>query len=296
MIACKKDKNEETTNDPATEVAAHSDDQNRVSTELDAVADDAIASLEGSVVFSGRMMDPQNPNIICGAVTVVDTLSNPRTITITYNGLNCSGTHFRTGSVVISMAAGVRWKNQGASFTIQFNNFKIKRISDNKSITIGGTQTHTNVTGGLLIQLSNLQQIIHTINSSNMSITFDDGTQRTWQIARKRTFTFGTGGIVLKIDGTHTAGNISHITEWGVNRFGHPFTTAITQELTFRQDCAGRLTSGELKHDGVASSTVKFGLDSTGNPTTCPGANGHYYLKLIWVGPGGNTYTSIHPY
>lgn len=293
FTACKKEKD----NPPAdtqTEITTHSDDQNRISTELDAVANEANAFMETEGTFSGRLLDPQNPNVICGAMSVIDTLSNPRTITITYNGLNCSGTHIRTGTVVLSMAQGVRWKHAGAVLHVAFNNFKIKRVTDNKSITINGTQAHTNVTGGLLFQLPTLTTIVHTIASGNMSITFDDNTQRTWQIARKRTFTYNNG-IVLQITGNHTSGTNNGIAEWGINRFGHAFTTSITHPLTFRQDCSFRLTSGEIKHEGFATSVVTFGLDSAGNPTTCPGT-GHYYLKITWTGPGGNSSSVIHPY
>lgn len=293
LTSCKKDETS-SNNDPAPEIAAHSDDQNRISGELDAVANDANIALESDAAFSGKLLNPQDINLICGATTVVDTLSNPRTITITYNGLNCPGTHMRTGTVILSMAAGTRWKDVGAVLNVQFNNFKIKRVSDNKSIIINGTQTHTNVTGGLLFQLPNLNHIVHTIHSNNMSISFDDGTQRIWQTARKRTFTYNNG-VVLQITGNHTIGTNNGVAEWGINRFGHAFTTSITQPMTFRQDCSGRLTSGEIKHEGFATAVVKFGLDSTGNPTTCPGT-GHYYYKITWTGPGGNTATAIHPY
>jgi hypothetical protein len=120
------------------------------------------------------------------------------------------------------MAAVVRWKNVGAVLNVSFQNFKIKRLSDNKSITINGIQTHINVTGGMLFQLPTMNQIIHTITSSNMSITLDDNSQRTWHIARKRSFGYNNG-IVLEITGTHVDGNNTHIAEWGLNRFGHPF-------------------------------------------------------------------------
>ena len=197
-------------------------------------------------------------------------------------------------SVILSMASNVRWRHAGAIINVTFQNYKVKRISDNKSITINGNQTYTNVTGGLLYQLSNVQSIIHTIASSNMSITFDDNSQRVWQIARKRTYTYNNG-IVLEITGTHTVGNNNQIAEWGINRFGHAFTTSITHGLVIRQSCAFRLTSGEIKHEGFATSTVKFGLDSTGNPTTCPG-NNPYYFKVTWTGPNGASAMAILPY
>ena len=153
FTSCKKDDKKDDTSNPdlATEITTHSDDQNRVSSETDAAAEDAGTVLEGEVTFSGKLQDVQNINSICNATTVLDTLSNPRTITITYNGVDCSGTRMRTGTIVLSMAANTRWKNAGAVITASFQNYKVKRLSDNKSITINGTQTYTNVTGGLIV-------------------------------------------------------------------------------------------------------------------------------------------------
>ena len=185
-------------------------------------------------------------------------------------------------------------KNPGAVLTVSYQNVKITRVIDNKSITINGSHTLTNVSGGLMIHLPNLNEIVHDLNSSGMTITFDDNTQRSWQVARRRTFTF-SNGVNLSITGRHSIGNQTGIAEWGTNRFGHSFTTSITQPLVFRQDCALRMTSGQLKHEGFATVTATFGLDATGNAASCPGT-GHYYYKLDWTGPGGNTQSVIHPY
>lgn len=290
LTACKKD---DTPNDNTKEVETHSEDQNYVSNEMDALVNEANVALESDANFSGKMMGQQDLTNICGATTVADTSTNPWKITLTYNGNNCFSTHHRTGTVILSMPAGVRWKNQGAVLTITIQNLKIKRLSDNKSITINGTHTVTNVTGGLLFQLPNLNQIIHTA-SGNLTISFDDNTQRSWQISRKRTFTYNNGAV-LTITGTHSDGNNTQIAEWGTNRFGKAFTTSITQPLVFRQDCLLRLTSGQVTHQGFATAVVTFGLDASGNPTTCPGA-GKYYYKLNWTGPNGNTHNLILPY
>src|SRR6185503_13416176 len=99
---------------------------------------------------------------ICDATVTMDLVSNPRTITITYDGTVCSGAfHKRQGVVVISMAQDVQWKNQGAAVTVTFQNLKITRLRDNKSITINGAQTYTNVSGGLLVNLQALGTITH---------------------------------------------------------------------------------------------------------------------------------------
>lgn len=292
FTACQKEKGSDET-DYTAESSTHSDDQNRFSNEVDAVANDVNTQLEVTSGFSGRPDNVQS--FICDATVVVDTLSNPRTITITYNGTNCLGNRTRTGVVIVSMAQGVRWKNAGAVLNVTYQNLRITRLSDNKSITINGTQSYTNVSGGLLINLPVLATITHTITSSNMSVTFDDGSQRTWQVARKRVFTY-SAGIVITVTGTHAEGGATNIAEWGTNRFGSTFTTAISEPLVFRQDCSFRLTSGKVTHvTNHFNASATFGLNVTGIPTSCPGA-GVYYMKIIWTGPLGIPHTAILPY
>ena len=174
FTACKKeDSKKDNTTDQTTEITAHSDDQSAVSDGMDALATDVDVAVESSTGFNGgRVVGFAS---ICGATAVVDSVSNPRTITITYDGADCFGATTRNGVVVVSMPAGQRWRDAGAAITITAQNLKIKRISDNKSITINGSQTYTNVSGGLLIGLANGGPIVHTITStefrSNLMIT-----------------------------------------------------------------------------------------------------------------------------
>jgi len=298
FTACKKENNNSKNDDQQTEIAYQSDDQSRVSSEIDAVANDADISIENSTGFTGRVSQGQSllSDTVCDANVAYDIASNPRTITITYNGGNCWGTRTRTGKVIIAMAQGVQWKDQGASLTLTFQDLKITRVSDNKSITINGTQTYTNVTGGLLINLLTLGTITHSITSSNMSITFDDGTQRTWNVAKQRVYTFSGTNVSVTISGTHTEGNVTNIAEWGTNRLGHAFTSSTVQPVVIRSDCNFRVTSGEIRHTlPHVTADATFGLDSNGSPTSCPGA-GHYYFKIVFTGSGGNSVTLIMAY
>ena len=298
FTACKKENNNSKNDDQQTEIAYQSDDLSRVSSEIDAVANDADISIENSTGFTGRVSQGQSllSDTVCDANVAYDIASNPRTITITYNGGNCWGTRTRTGKVIIAMAQGVQWKDQGASLTLTFQDLKITRVSDNKSITINGTQTYTNVTGGLLINLLTLGTITHSITSSNMSITFDDGTQRTWNVAKQRVYTFSGTNVSVTISGTHTEGNVTNIAEWGTNRLGHAFTSSTVQPVVIRSDCNFRVTSGEIRHTlPHVTADATFGLDSNGSPTSCPGA-GHYYFKIVFTGSGGNSVTLIMAY
>ncbi|MGB8192290.1 MAG: hypothetical protein WCF67_10245 [Chitinophagaceae bacterium] len=291
FTACKKNTTDATDN--SAELKAHADDQNQVSAQFDALSNEATLAIESSPALSGRLQSP--PFVICDAAVTFDSVSNTRTITITYDGsVLCHAGWKRTGVVVLSMPQGVQWKNTGATITATYQNVKITRIIDNKSITINGSHNLTNVSGGLLYNLSAQQTITHTLSSNGMSIKFDNNTERTWQVARKHVFSYNNG-IVATITGNHTEGNNTGIAEWGLNRFGNAFTTSITQPLIIRQDCSFRLTAGEIKHEGFGTATATFGLNASGNPTSCPGL-GLYFLKLSWTGPGGNTYSVILPY
>ena len=296
FAACKKGSGSDNNNTNNDQVAVHSDDQSRFSGEVDAISNDADIALESSTNFSGRLQNVLGA-LSCDATASLNTTTNPMTITITYNGTNCLGNRTRTGVVVLSMAQGTQWKNAGATITVSFQNLKITRLIDNKSITINGSQTYTNVSGGLLINLASLGSITHSITSQGLSVTFDNGAQRSWQVAKQRVFTFSNNNVVITTTGTHNDGNNSNIAEWGTNRFGGAFTTAITSPLIIRSDCSFRLTSGAVAHTlPLFNVNVTFGLNASGNPTTCPGAGSSYYFKAVWTGANGDTLTVIRPY
>ncbi|MEO5563847.1 MAG: hypothetical protein ABIR18_10440 [Chitinophagaceae bacterium] len=291
IISCKKNDSKE--QDFNTEATVQSDDQSQFSTQVDAVANETNLILESTGTLANKGEDMQG--LVCNATVVADSANSTRTITITYNGADCSGFYSRTGIVLVSIPAGVHWKNAGATITIAYQNVVVTRVADNKKITINGSHAVTNVSGGLLINLPTLQTITHSITSDGMTVKFENDTQRTWQVSRKRVFTFSSG-VVITTTGTHTEGNNTNIAEWGTNRFGNTFTSSITAPLVVRQDCNFRLVSGQIKHSvPLFTAIATFGLNQEGNPTTCPGV-GHYYVKIMWTGLAGNSHTAIFPY
>ncbi|MFT3704874.1 MAG: hypothetical protein QM802_21085 [Agriterribacter sp.] len=291
FAACKKDKTDDSGS--SADISTHSDDQSIFTSEVDAISDDADVALEAGASVSGRAMGMDTIQIAGGYITW-NLESDPQTATITYNGNNADGTRSRAGVVTVSVAKGTQWKNEGAAVSVNFNSVKITRLLDKKSITINGTQTYTNVSGGLLKDLSSLQHITHTIASDGLSITFDNGTQRSWKVAKKRDFTYDNG-VVVAVSGNHTEGDVANIAEWGINRFGAAFTTATVTPLTIRQDCNFRLTSGSIIHTvGGITATATFGLDASGNAVSCPAGN--FYYKVVYTGPNGKSITFILPY
>lgn len=289
LVSCKKEKTSEFNN---TEISTHTDDQMFFSAETDAVANDVTAALEATVLVSPRKMGVDTIRV-CGGYITWNFESDPLVATVTYNGSNCEGSRKKIGTVTVSIPAGTKWKNAGAAVTVTFNDLKITGIQNQKTVIINGSQTLTNVSGGLLFNLSSQQPIVHTIASDGLSITFDNTTKRTWKVAQKRTFTYDNG-IVLAVSGNHKEGDVDNVAEWGTNRFGLAFTTATIEPLVFRQYCNYRLGSGTLKHTvGGASATATFGLDASGNPVACPST---FYYKIVYAGPNGNSVSFILPY
>jgi hypothetical protein len=287
LASCKKDNNSSTSTDTATETKTQADDQSYYSNETDIATNDANASFDTYGGSSGQtpvgIQTPTGFTLPCDATITVDTVSVPHTITIVYNGASCNLNKTRTGTIVISFAPGFKWRDANAVLNIQFVNFTVTRKSDGKIVVVNGTRTLTNVSGGLLKNLATLGTITHKIDETNMAVTFDNGKQRTWETHYTRVFTYNNGIVIS------TTGTVS-----GVNRFGDAFTTTITQPLVVSQSCDFNLTSGQVQHSGKVTSTVTFGLDSTGNPITgCPLL---LYYKVVWNGPNGTSLTYIGLY
>ncbi len=295
------------------DVQTESNDVTQVSNEMDAMNNDVNNSLNASPTFSGAsysggavdgrgvVTDGGGGAIIldysiCDATVTTDTSDGLRQIIITYNGTNCWGNRIRTGVVVISIPVGVRWRDSGAVVTVSIQNLKITRIFDNKTITLNGTYTYTNVTGGLLKDLATLGTITHTIAADSVTIQFADSATRVWSVAKQRVFTYNDG-VVITTTGTHSDGTNNDVSIWGTNRWGNAFETLITQPMVIQQSCDYRLTSGQTETIRPALTlTITYGLDSDGDPTGCPG-NGYYYFKAVWViKASGKTYTFIAPY
>jgi len=307
LHSCKKDNNKGGSGQSSAELQTQSDDQAQVSNETDGVADDVNTVLSNPVVVSASSSEPgikygvitndvkPVESYICDASASLDTSNGTRKITITYNGTNCLGNRTRTGTVVVSWAAGTQWSTKGAVVTVNIQNLKITRVRDQKSIILNGTHTYTNVSGGGAADVLKGTKVTHTVTSDDMSITFDNGAKRTWHVARQRDYLLAGQSVTITTTGIHTDGSVTGISEWGINRWGNSFETQVTQPLVIDGNCQWRLTNGEVKViRPEVTTTITFGLNADGAATSCPGENGTYYFKLVWE--AGKTYTFILPY
>jgi hypothetical protein len=288
LAGCQKDKNNNSSADPSS-LQKLAQDENQVENASDEAMNDVDIYLSGVTLKSTESMP-------CNASDT--TIVNNDTIihVITYHGLNCSGTRYRTGKIEIKKHVGTHWIQAGATVIVRHINFTITKVSNGKTIILNGTKTHQNVSGGLLWQLgSGVTSIVHK-TLGHETITFSDSTTRTWNIARQKTFTGTLNNLVLTLDGFGSAGNYTNLVVWGVNRDGENFFTQITQSVVLRQACDFDPCSGIKIHQIPAdskSATLTFGFDSNNQPVTgtdCPAKyridwqkNNHSGTVYLWL-------------
>ena len=280
VVSCKKSSTDNET-DYTEEFKTQSDDHTFMSSDNDEVTADANTVLENDPTLAGRPL-----YTICGATVASGSTSTTRTVTITYNGNNCNNKRSRVGVVELSIPKNKKWKDVGTVLTVKFVNLKITRLSSTapKSITINGSEMYTNTSGGKLLDVVlNNATITHDITSSGLSLTFDDGSQRIWEVSKRRVYSNSGGNVTLTITGTHSDGTNSDIAEWGTNRRGKVFAARIVEPIVMKQDCEFRIGSGKICYTKfVVPVYLTLGLNASGVATTCPGTSNLYYLKIEW--------------
>lgn len=280
LNSCKKD---DDTMDDGLEQAELSTDESNHNNELEASLNEADATVSSSGFGKG----PGIP----GAKVDDSTFISQKKIVITYNGLSGDGLRMRTGTVILQLITGSKWSDAGAVLRLEAQNLKVTRVSNGKSVVINGVHFITNVTGGRAYVSNN---VIHKVRG-NTEVSFDNGTMRTWQVARKRTFTNNNGLLGLTVEGDTAVGGYNNVVVWGTNRRGNAFYSQITSPIAFKSLCSSRPVSGVKVHNGLTKAiTVTLGVDESGNPYT--GSGCPYGFKLNWEDRKGNARTAVISY
>jgi len=198
------------------------------------------------------------------------------TLFITYNGLNCNETRMRTGKIEIKKKVGTHWPQAGATVIYKYINFTVTRVATGNSVTLNGTKTFVNVNGGHRWQVgTTLDSYVERV-SGTMLASFDNGTSRTWNVARQLTYTGFPGQYLLTIDGFGSEGEYQNLVVWGTNRQDEEFFTQITQSVVYKQVCDLNPVSGIKIHQIPSdnkSATITFGFNDNNEPITgdeCP--------------------------
>jgi len=268
LSSCKK-------SSTAADDSISTKDANTISNGMSSTSDDA-ASAAGQVSSYKSLtgFNTSSGNLLVGA-TITDTASTG--IVITYDGVTACNGIVRSGTVTITKNDTLPWHEAGAQLTITYTNVTFYDQITTYTYTLNGSHTITNVTGGLawkvVAGLAPGTTVTHRIQSSNMSITFPNGTsQRNWTVDRTRSWS--SSGSTITVTVSTTPGG-SPYTERGTNRFGDQFTNTITSPISANNNCAWRPYTGTWVHQiSPRKATVQFGSNAlgaqVGSATTCP--------------------------
>jgi hypothetical protein len=287
-----------------SDIHAQAEDQIRIPNEIDALFNDinTILLYKDTIVNDTETITSHFPGI-CGLYAVtknyVDTGSAEDLITVQYSGKTCDGTRYRLGTIYIYQLQGSRFDSAGDVVGVSFANFKTYWLADNDSVVLNGTTCYlVDSSGGSLANFNAASSpIVQQIIGVNLNVQFETLVTATWQIWRRRAYTYN-GGMVITTTGADTATGLQGVSEVGGNRYGNGFITTITTPLTVAQSCNWRITSGKEQVVNPAGTTVlTFGVDSLGNPlTSCPVNGANYYYQAAWSGTGEDSTTAQFPY
>lgn len=296
LSSCKKKKEEEEQlkQDEATlqtENESQSKDQSQVQTETKNAFDDANSAFSGT--SAGKST---NAISICGAT--VDTASiASKIIFINYDSTTTCTGYKKSGKIKVQLISGTSWRNAGATVQLTYLDYKVTKIATNKSIVINGVQnvTKQNTIDWITFLTSGTGSVSYKTRANNMSITFDDGSTRTWSAAHTSSYSVASGVVTASHSGDTTITGISSVSHWGTNRFGKTFTTAISSSIVSNNTCGWwKPISGVVSHlVNSKSFTTTFGVASDGVPVSSGCAFG---FKVDWTGVDGTAKQAIVSY
>jgi len=287
FTSCKKDKKTDTES-----MQQLVQDENRLSTSDDDAMNDVNTVLSGN---GSKSLETFPCHVTVDSSSIIgDTII----YSITFDGLNCHGNRLREGQAEVKKNVNTHWVNVGATVYVTFINLKITRVSDNKSITLNGTKKYVNVSGGRIIDLATTATSIVHRQYGNLSATFDDGSVRTWTMARQRTFTGTPGNLVCTVDGLGSSNGYSGLVAWGTNRNGEGFFTQITQSVVHREACGWDPCSGVKVHSIPSDNkqaTFTGGYDNNNQPLPAGSTDCPTKYRIDWVknGNSGTIYKSL---
>ena len=286
-------------------VTQNAEDQTNIQNDDDARANDATAAAE---TVPGFGLNSVNNNAHFGTFGITDTISIDSTtfkwfiidktpfkskiarIILRYRGIREALTgYIKKGKITVELINGKKWTDAGA----------ILRETDSVYVTYkgitrfyAGERRVTNVSGGYFNVNAAPNPFVYTMHSYG-SVTFENGTQRTYWITRKNTFT-KSSPYSFSITGDTTLNSVS-CTIGGTTRYGENFLVQAPQPIVSNNNCGyDAPTFGQrIVTYGTESVTITYGVDETGTQIASGCA---YGFKINWTKLSGATGTAVIPY
>ena len=268
LTSCIKN-NIDSTGTDSSSLAQLAEDELGVDAAIDDTWDDMNGFLDGGGFRSAASLPCSATDSV---VTTGDTISHY----LKFNGINCTGTRFRSGQVIMKHTNQQHWGEQGARIFVTLKNYKMTRLSTTKSVTLNGHITYENTSGGRLSEIGNgnITQVIQK-GTGTISVSFDNNVSQSWSMARQRAFNGPKGSRIVYTSGLGSQGGINYLVFWGSNRSGNPFNSQINSILNYKEACSGYPCSGTkmLQMSGALNNIVTYGYDDNNQAvagSACP--------------------------
>ena len=263
------------------------DDSNNFKAESDQADNDVNNTINEIPAFGRGAGVVSSP--LCG-VTIDSSQLVQKILFFNFDGITpCfSPSRTRSGQIKVQLTTGSNWHMAGSVLTLTYNNFKITRLSDNKSILFNGTKTLTNVNGhNWLTFLAGTSTFKYRSRAYNVNVTYNDGSTAVWNQTCITEWLYTPTGnhapyLTFTSNGDSTVNSYSNSSMWGTNRYGEAFITYYTTPIISNTYCGlWRPNSGELIHHvNTSDFALTLGVDQSGNATTL---NCAYGYKVSWT-------------
>ncbi len=259
------------------------DDQSNIENQSNQAIDDANSTLMG--VSTTRTS--------CG-MTVDSSQKADGIITMNYDGTVECLSKKRSGSITLKLKVSngviTRWSTPGAKLELTYNSYKVTYLPSNKSIIFNGTHSMTDVTGYTLLSILNGTTILCKIRGS-MQITYDDGSQRTINTARTRSydvkisypFPSPSDHCDITESGDSTLSGIPNTAFWGYNRVNDYYTVVISEPIKYKTmgACLYKPKGIAIITWGTHQITINYGVPQNGpypDAASCP-----WGVQYMWT-------------
>lgn len=274
-------------------IEQHNEDSNDLKTEMDQIDDD-INDVINDMPGFGKTdeTDQVFSSAMCGAT--VDTSEIDQNILyFNFDGTTpCfSPSRTRSGQIKVELTGGDHWYEAGAQLTQTFTDFKITRLSDDRSIEFDGVRTLENVNGYDWWEfLQGNQNILYRARMVGMDVTFDNNQTALWSTARTAQWAYTPNAndpdipvayLTFTANGDTAIDGHANTDSWGVNRYGSDFVSYLNSAVTSNSYCGyWRPILGEWVHEVDNNEyTLTLGVDQEGNVSTLDCAYGY---KVAW--------------
>ena len=301
VTSCKKREKEIAMDE---ETKQFNEDANDIKSESDNVDNDINSSINNTSI--GGRTSASYSSELCGVTIDSSQIAN-KILFYNFDGSTpCfSPSRTRGGQIKVELISGNSWKDVGAVLKLTYINFKITKLSNNKSIQFNGVKTLKNVNGiNWFTFLTSASNFKFQSRALNVNVTFENGDQAIWNSARITTWDYIAANVTPGIpygyvkftsNGDTIRNNVSNIDSWGTNRNGQIFQTYYQSPWVSNSYCGfWRPVSGNLSHQvGIYNLGLQLGVNQNGDPSTL---NCAYGYKVSWTPLGGTAQTVINSY